>query len=515
MDYKKISQEILANIGGKENIENAAHCVTRLRLVLKDTTKFDKEALSKIEGTKGVFLNSGQLQIIFGTGTVEKVFAAFSQEAGIKEVSLNDIKSVGMKKENIFKQGFKVFSDIFIPIVPAFVGAALILGIKSILTTAGLFGMENSLADQFEMIAGFAAFLNVVASTFAFLPLLVTYSAVKRFGGNPVFGIVLGCTMLFPTLMDANVFALGKETPEYWNLLGFSVPAVGFQGGVFPAILTSWFLAKAEKFFYKVVPQVVTFILVPALTLISSGLALFLIFGPIGNMLGQGLGAIIDFLYISCGPFGAFVFAGALQPLVVTGTQHAIQGIIGNMLGQGLGAIIDFLYISCGPFGAFVFAGALQPLVVTGTQHAIQGIEASLVAQTGFNYIQPLWSVSIIAQGGGAIGMYLLAKKHSKDREIAVSSFIPTLFGISEPAIFAVNLKDSSIPFLCSILGAGLAGAYMKIFDVKAIGFALTGLPGLTIVNPSALPHYIIGNLLAFSLPIVFILAANKMKKIK
>ena len=468
MDYKKISQEILANIGGKENIENAAHCVTRLRLVLKDTTKFDKEALSKIEGTKGVFLNSGQLQIIFGTGTVEKVFAAFSQEAGIKEVSLNDIKSAGMKKENIFKQGFKVFSDIFIPIVPAFVGAALILGIKSILTTAGLFGMENSLADQFEMIAGFAAFLNVVASTFAFLPLLVTYSAVKRFGGNPVFGIVLGCTMLFPTLMDANVFALGKETPKYWNLLGFSVPAVGFQGGVFPAILTSWFLAKAEKFFYKVVPQVVTFILVPALTLISSGLALFLIFGPIGNMLGQGLGAIIDFLYISCGPFGAFVFAGALQPLVVTGTQHAIQGI-----------------------------------------------EASLVAQTGFNYIQPLWSVSIIAQGGGAIGMYLLAKKHSKDREIAISSFIPTLFGISEPAIFAVNLKDSSIPFLCSILGAGLAGAYMKIFDVKAIGFALTGLPGLTIVNPPALPHYIIGNLLAFSLPIVFILAANKMKKIK
>ncbi len=468
MDYKKISQEILANIGGKENIENAAHCVTRLRLVLKDTTKFDKEALSKIEGTKGVFLNSGQLQIIFGTGTVEKVFAAFLVEAGLKEASLSDVKSAGMKKENIFKQGFKVFSDIFIPIIPAFVGAALILGIKSVITTAGLFGMEGSLADKYEIIAGFAAFLTVVASTFAFLPLLVTYSAVKRFGGNPIFGIVLGCTMLYPSLMDANVFALGKETPEYWNLLGFSVPAVGFQGGVFPAILTSWFLAKAEKFFYKVVPQVVTFILVPALTLVSSGLALFLVFGPIGNMLGQGLGAIIDFLYMSCGPLGAFIFAGALQPLVVTGTQHAIQGI-----------------------------------------------EASLVAQTGFNYIQPLWSVSIIAQGGGAIGMYFLAKKKSKDREVAVSSFIPTLFGISEPAIFAVNLKDSSIPFLCSILGAGLAGAYMKIFDVKAIGFALTGLPGLTIVNPPALPHYIIGNLLAFSLPIVFIVLANKVKKIK
>lgn len=468
MDYKKISQEILKNIGGKENIENAAHCVTRLRLVLKDKNNFDKEALSKIEGTKGVFMNSGQLQIIFGSGVVNEVFAAFIVEAGIKEASLSDVKSAGMKKENMFKQGFKVFSDIFIPIIPAFVGAALILGIKSVLTTAGLFGMEGSLASQYEIIDGFAKFLNVVASTFAFLPLLVTYSAVKRFGGNPIFGIVLGCTMLFPSLMDANVFALGKETPEYWNLLGFSVPAVGFQGGVFPAILTSWFLAKSEKFYQRIVPQVVSFILVPALTLITAGLSLFLVFGPIGNALGTGLGAIIDFLYMSCGPFGAFIFAGALQPLVVTGTQHAIQGI-----------------------------------------------EASLVAQTGFNYIQPLWSVSIIAQGGGAIGMYFLAKKKSKDREIAVSSFIPTLFGISEPAIFAVNLKDSSIPFFCSVLGAGLAGAYMKIFDVKAIGFALTGLPGLTICNPPALPHYIIGNLLAFTLPIIFIVMFNRIKKIK
>ncbi|MDU1910374.1 PTS transporter subunit EIIC [Fusobacterium sp.] len=468
MDYKKISQEILRNIGGRENIENAAHCVTRLRLVLKDTSKFNKEELLKVEGTKGVFLNSGQLQIIFGSGVVNEVFDAFTKEAGIKEASLNDIKSAGMKKENLMKQGFKVFSDIFIPIVPAFVGAAMILGVKSVLTTAGLFGMDGALADKYEVIAGFATFLTVVASTFAFLPLLVTYSAVKRFGGNPIFGIVLGCTMLYPTLMDANVFALGKEVPQYWNLLGFSIPAVGFQGGVFPAILSSWFLARAEKFYLKIVPQMVSFIFVPALTLVSSGLALFLVFGPIGNALGTGLGTIIDFLYSSCGPFGAFIFAGALQPLVVTGTQHAIQGI-----------------------------------------------EASLVAQTGFNYIQPLWSVSIIAQGGGAIGMYILAKKKSKDREIAMSSFIPTLFGISEPAIFAVNLKDSSIPFLCSILGAGLAGAYMKIFDVKAIGFALTGLPGITISNPPTLIHYIIGNFLAFSLPIIFIVSYNKMKKIK
>ncbi|MCH0466293.1 PTS transporter subunit EIIC, partial [Enterococcus faecium] len=169
---------------------------------------------------------------------------------------------------------------------------------------------------------------------------------------------------------------------------------------------------------------------------------------------------------------------------------------LGNFIGNVLGGIIDFLYMKMGAFGAFVFAGALQPLVVTGTQHAIQGIEANLVATTGFNYIQPIWSVSIIAQGGGCIGMYLLFKKKSKDRDIAISSFIPTLVGITEPAIFAVNLKYSIVPFVCSFIGAGFGGAFMKIFDVKAIGQGLTVLPGLTIANP-VLP-YIFGNLIAF-----------------
>ena len=207
--------------------------------------------------------------------------------------------------------------------------------------------------------------------------------------------------------------------------------------------------------------------MVPSVTLLISGLALFLVFGPLGNLIGHGLGIVTDFLYNRCGIVGAFAFAALLQPLVITGTHHAIQGI-----------------------------------------------EASLVANTGFNYIQPLWSVSIIAQGGACIGMYLLAKKRSKDREIAMSSFFPTLFGVSEPAIFAVNIKDSMIPFICAITGAGIGGAVMKLLDVKAIGFALTGLPGLTIVYPPVLAGYIIGNLAAFALPIVFILVCAKAGKL-
>ena len=234
---------------------------------------------------------------------------------------------------------------------------------------------------------------------------------------------------------------------------------------MFPAVLTAWFMSKVEKIAQKYVPAVVSFVFVPTITVFLANIALFTVFGPIGNMIGNGLAAAIDVLYNS---FGAV--------------------------------------------GAFIFAALLQPLVVTGTHQAIQGIEANLIATTGFNYIQGIWSVSIIAQGGGAIGMYLLAKKKSKDRDIAMSSFVPTLVGISEPAIFAVNLKYSVKPFICACLGAGFGGAFMKLASVRAIGQGLTGVLGLLIVVPEKLVFYIIGNLIAFILPIVFILVYDKIK---
>lgn len=468
LDYNKIAKEVLVAVGGKENIENAAHCVTRLRLVLKDSNNYDKEVLENIEGVKGVFFNSGQLQVIFGTGTVEKVFAAFQEVAGIEEASLQDVKASGTEKQNKLQQGFKVFSDIFIPIIPAFVGAAMILGLKSLLTTQLGF-MNGSMAEEWVWANDLASFLGIIATTFDYLPVLVMYSATKRFGGNPILGMVLGFVMITPNLMNRNDFVLGNyETLEAWNVFGWSIPQVGFQGGVFPAILTAWFLSKTENLAKKKTPQALSFIIVPTVTILFSAIALFLVFGPIGNAIGTGLGWVIDILYNKTG----FV-------------------------------------------GAFVFAALLQPLVVTGTQHAIQVIEAQLVATTGFNYIQPLWSVSIIAQGGAAMGMFLLAKKNSKRREVAVSSFIPTLFGISEPAIFAVNLRDSIVPFLAASFSAGIGGAFMKILDVKANSFALTGLPGLTIVHPPKLVFYIIGNVLVFVLPIVILIIWNRVKGVK
>lgn len=467
MDYTKIAKEIVQYVGGPENIKGVTHCVTRLRLILNDPEKYDRKKLENVEGSKGVVFNSGQLMIIFGTGTVNNVYDAFVEVTGAKELSAAEAKQEGASQLGKLQQGFKVFSDIFIPIIPAFVAAAIIIGIKALLTAEGLFGLDGAVVDYSPFLKNLADFMGIIATTFDYLPILVMYSAVKRFGGNPILGILVGIVMVHPSLMNRNAFMLDSSGAQYWDFAGLSIAKVAFQGGVFPAILTAWFMSKVEKIAAKHVPAVVSFVLVPTITILCANIALFTVFGPVGNLIGSGLAALIDVLY------------------------------------NGLGAV-----------GAFVFAALLQPLVVTGTHQAIQGIEANLVATTGYNYVQGIWSVSIVAQGGAAIGMYLLAKKKSKDRDIAMSSFVPTLVGISEPAIFAVNLKYSVKPFICACLGAGFGGAFMKLTSVRAIGQGLTGVLGLLIVEPSKLVFYIIGNLIAFALPVVFILLYDKAKGI-
>lgn len=467
MDYQKAVAEIIKAVGGQDNIIHATHCVTRLRLTLKDKN-YNQQMLENIEGAKGVFFNKGQLQIVFGTGVVERIFEAFTQRITIDDQGINQPEKPQMPStwKDKLLEFFKAFSDIFVALIPAIVGCAMLLGIRSLFITTGLFGLEGSLADNYTWAADIASFLNIIATGLNFLPVFVAYSATKRFGGNPVFGIILGLILVHPDLGNRFEYMQGTiENVSYWSILGFSVPQVAFQGGIFPAILSSFFMAKFEKFITKYTPKMLTFIVVPAITILVSSLALFLVFGPLGDLVAAGIGTAADFLYVKAGVFGAGIFAALLQPLVITGTHHMIGSI-----------------------------------------------EAQLLAQTGFNYIQPLWAVSIIAQGGAAMGMFFLAKKGSKRREISFSSFIPTLVGVSEPAIFAVNLKDSVIPFLTAVAGAGLGGAYMKIFDVKALGFGLTGIPGITIVNPPVVIHYVIGCLLSFVLPIFFLFVYHKMK---
>lgn len=325
MDYKAVSQQVVDNVGGLENIEGATHCVTRLRLVLKDTSKYNKAELENIDGVKGVLYNSGQLMIIFGTGTVNKVYDEFMALTGVKEISASEVKGAEADKKGKFFSVLKVFSDIFIPIIPAFVGAAIIIGLKSLIVANGLFGMEGSLADHSEFLKNLASFFAIIATTFDYLPVLVMYSAVKRFGGNPILGILVGIVMVHPSLMNRNTFVMDPTGAEYWNFGPLSIPTVAFQGGVFPAILTAWFMAKVEKIAQKYIPEVVSFVFVPTVTLILANVALFTVFGPLGNLIGDVLAGVIDILYNRMGVFGAFVFAAFLQPLVVTGTHQFIQ----------------------------------------------------------------------------------------------------------------------------------------------------------------------------------------------
>lgn len=469
MDYKQIVEEIVTGAGGKENITGATHCVTRLRLTVNEET-FDKEKLENIDGAKGVFFNKGQLQIVFGTGLVDRVYEAFVKESSIGDLGSGQTSVPTAPTDKSFKgqtqEFFKAFSDIFVTLIPAIVGCAMLLGIRAVFNTTGIFGLEGSLADNYRWAKDIASFLNIIATGLNFLPVFVAYSATKRFGGNPVFGIILGLILVHPDLANRFEYMQGKlQTVDNWDLFSLKIPQVAFQGGIFPAILSSLFMAKFEKFITKRIPQMLTFIFVPAITILVSSLALFLVFGPLGDIVAAGIGSVANFLYMKAGVLGAAIFAALLQPLVITGTHHMIGSI-----------------------------------------------EAQLLSETGFNYIQPLWAVSIISQGGAALGMFFLAKKKSKRREIAVSSFIPTLVGVSEPAIFAVNLKDSIVPFISAVIGAGIGGAYMKIFDVKALGFGLTGIPGITIVNPPVMIHYVIGCLVALAVPIVILVAYNKFK---
>lgn len=304
MDYKAVSQQVVDNVGGLENIEGATHCVTRLRLVLKDTSKYNKAELENIDGVKGVLYNSGQLMIIFGTGTVNKVYDEFMALTGVKEISASEVKGAEADKKGKFFSVLKVFSDIFIPIIPAFVGAAIIIGLKSLIVANGLFGMEGSLADHSEFLKNLASFFAIIATTFDYLPVLVMYSAVKRFGGNPILGILVGIVMVHPSLMNRNTFVMDPTGAEYWNFGPLSIPMVAFQGGVFPAILTAWFMAKAEKIAQKYIPEVVSFVFVPTVTLILANVALFTVFGPLGNLIGDVLAGVIDILYNRMGVFG-------------------------------------------------------------------------------------------------------------------------------------------------------------------------------------------------------------------
>ena len=458
--YQKISKEVLENIGGSENIQGAAHCATRLRIVLKDLSLAKTDKLENIDLVKGCFVAGSQLQLIFGAGTVNEVYKVFSKEAKLENMSLSDVKDIANNKENPLQKVIKALSDVFVEIIPAILAAAILLGVTGFLANFEAVKTNQTLY-AINRLSNLAS-----VGIFAVLPMVVVYSATKRFGGRAILGIVVGAIMLDGSL--ANAYSIGTPgfNPEILDLFGLKIQMVGFQGGIIVALMMGYIVAQLDKFFEKKIPSVIKLLVSPMLTVFISTLLLFTIVGPIGRELSN---------YITGG-------------LVWVSTEF---GLIGYM----------------------IFAGLQQIIVITGLHHILNAAEAQLIATTGRDFLNPLMSVALISQGGAVLGYYLLHRKERKVAEIALPSFVSILFGISEPAIFGVNLKYK-FPLIAGCIAGAIAGAFVYIFKLSSLGFGATAIPGITIIDPAnnGYINYIIVHLIGLVLGIVICYTFGKAK---
>lgn len=445
--YLAISKQLAELVGGRKNIQGIAHCATRLRIVLENNDVVDQAAIENLDLVKGVFVAGDQLQIIFGAGLVNDVYEVFKEYTGIAGMSLSDLKTEANKKMNPIQRIIKALSDVFIDIMPGILAAALLTGLSGVLTNLDV--VQNN-----ETLYGITRLINISSGAiFGFLPLAVAYSACKRFGGRPILGIVIGCIMLSPSLTDAYAAAQGTAEVTTLHIFGLGVDLVGFQGGIIVALLMGVVTAKFDIFFEKKVPEVVRLLLSPLLTTLVSAILLFTIVGPVG----RGL-------------------ASALTGALVWMTQNL------------------------GVFGYAVFSGFQQLIVITGLHHIFGAIEAQLLADTGRNILNPLMSVAIIGQGGAVLGYLSRNYKDARTKELCIPSFISVLFGITEPALFGINLRFR-YPLIGGCIGGAIGGAVVYFTNLAALGFGTTVLPGIALADPANNGYisYIIAHLLALA----------------
>ena len=449
MDHKSVAQRVLKDVGGAGNIVAAAHCATRLRLVLKNQDKVDQAAIDNDEDLKGSFLNAGQFQIIVGPGDVNEVHKHLIA-AGAPEASKDDLKEIASKQGNIVSRFIKTIADIFVPLIPVLVGGGMLMALNSLLTSKGIFGPQ-AVIELFPEWADFADIVNLLsAAPFAFLPVLVGFSATKVFGGNPYLGLTMGAAMVSPALMNGyNVAASlagaeGTDPMKYWNLFGLQVQQAGYQGTVLPIMLVAFILSHIEKFFHKVLKGTIDFIFTPTLTILITGFLTFLLVGPPMFQLGTWLGEGINWLYTVAGPLGGLLF---------------------------------------GTFYAFI--------VMTGMHQAFPPIEMSLWA-TGGSFIFVVASMSNVAQGGAAAGV-ALTTKNKKIKGVATAAAPSAFLGITEPAMFGVNLA-LRWPFYIAIVSAGIGSMVTSILGIKAgkLGAAgYLGFPSIEATVGAGIPGFL------------------------
>ncbi len=452
MNFPKIAQEVIEKLGGKENIANLAHCATRLRLTMADESKIDKKGIEDIEGVKGQFSTSGQYQIIFGSGTVNKVHAEMAKIMGGEVSASAEETAAKVPKQHIVQRLIKGLSEIFVPIIPAIVAGGLLMGIGNIFTAKDLFEEGKSLLELYPQYQDLANLIDTFANApFVFLPVLLGFTATKKFGGNPYLGATLGMLLVHPALTNAYGYAeaLAKGNLQLWNIFGLEIERVGYQGTVIPVLIAAWVLATLEKFFVKVVPSVLNNLITPLFSLFITGFLAFTIIGPFGREAGE-------------------------------------------LLSSGL----TWLYDSLGFVGGGVFGGLYAPIVITGMHQTFIAIETQLLASTAATFIFPIAAMSNIAQGAACLAVAVL-NKDAKTRGLAIPSGISALLGITEPAMFGVNLRYR-YPFYAAMVGSGLAAAFIAFFNVKATALGAAGLVGIASIRAGDWGMYSVGMLISF-----------------
>ena len=445
MDYRKTAQEIYDHIGKKENIISAAHCATRLRLVIADNSKADKEYVENIEGVKGVFFAQGQMQIILGTGVVNKVYDEFIQIAGVSESSKEDLKKVAASRANPVQRLIKTLGDIFVPIIPAIVASGFLMGIMEALNFMVNNGFLN--IDTSGSIYTFAQLFSNTAYTF--LPILIAYSGAKVFGANPYLGAVIGMIMIHPNLQNAWTVATEgvQTTQKVWFGL-YSIDMIGYQGHVIPVIIAVWVLAQIEKRLHKVVPAMFDLFVTPLVSVFITGYLTLSIIGPIFVAIENGL-------------------------------INGIQWLIALPFG----------------IGSFVMGAFYAPTVVAGVHHMYTIIDLGQISKLGVTYWLPLASAANIAQGGAALAV-ALKTKDQKIKSMAVPSALSACMGITEPAIFGVNLRFGK-PFVMGCVGGAVGALFASVTGLGATGTGVTGIFGILLClnNPV---YYILMFIIAF-----------------
>lgn len=446
MDYAKCAKEIFDTVGGRSNLVSAAHCATRLRLATVDNSKINMKKLENIDGVKGVFSNNGQLQLIIGTGTVNKVYDEFLKVSGMTAATKEEVKAAAVAKQPVFKRMIKALGDVFVPILPAIVASGLMMG------------LVEALGKAMPAFAGsdWYGILDLFSNTaFTFLPILIAVSAARVFGGNIFLGAVIGMIMIHPNLINAwSVASMDAADIPVWHLFGFSIRQVGYQGHVIPVIIAVWIMCKLENWLHKHVPEMIDLFVTPLCTVLITG---FLTIGLIGPVFSTAETYVLEF-----------------ASWIIT-------------VGHGIGAMI---------------MGAIYPLtVVCGIHHMYNVIEAGMLASDGVNIWMPIASAANFAQGAACLAVGLKARNY-KTKSISIPSALSAALGITEPAIFGVNLRFMK-PLVCGMAGGAVGALLGSIFHIGATSYGVTGIPGfLTTLDYSA--QYAI--MLAVSFAVAFAL---------